>query len=222
MIVSHKYRFIYIQNRKVAGSSVKACLAQFCGDRDVVTAKDDRDARHIGGVWNPVVDMLYGRKPGRVLADLRNRRKFYGHIPARLVRSRLPKQEWDTYLKFCIERNPWDKTLSYYHMKTSRRDRSASFDTWIRTAELVSDFERYTDRHGNLLVDQVLRYENLTDDLGQLCKRLGIPFSGELDVEINSGFRTDRRCYRDVYTDAQRRIVEQVYAREIHQFGYQF
>ena len=37
MIISHKYRFIFVKTRKTAGTSVEAYLSQHCGDSDVLT-----------------------------------------------------------------------------------------------------------------------------------------------------------------------------------------
>jgi len=33
-------------------------------------------------------------------------RKFYNHMPAKLVRERIPEDTWTSYYKFSIERNP--------------------------------------------------------------------------------------------------------------------
>ena len=37
MIISHKYRFIFVKTRKTAGTCVEAYLSQHCGDSDVLT-----------------------------------------------------------------------------------------------------------------------------------------------------------------------------------------
>ena len=37
MILSYKYKFIFIKGRKVAGTSVEYLLAQFCGNNDIIT-----------------------------------------------------------------------------------------------------------------------------------------------------------------------------------------
>ena len=98
-----------------------------------------------------------------------------------------------------------------------------SFDQFLScNHNLCSDFDRYCGRDGKILVDRVLRYENLLSDLSEVCEKLRIPFDGDLGFKINSQFRTDRRCYRDVYTDSQRRVVETIYKREIDLLGYEF
>jgi hypothetical protein len=223
MIISHKHKFIFIQNRKVAGSSVKAYLARHCGPDDIVTPTiDNRQGRNIMGLWNPLPDILYGKKFRRVILNLATRRKFYGHMPASMVRSRAPRSVWDTYFKFCIERNPWDKTLSHYYMKSSRPDRQMTLDHYLEQWTLCSDYNRYTDRDGNILVDRVIRYERLIEELGEVLVKLGIPFEGSLGANVNAQFRSDSRDYREQFSAEQKEIVEKAFANEIRMFGYRF
>jgi hypothetical protein len=223
VIISHKHKFIFIQNRKVAGSSVKAYLARHCGPADIVTPTiDNRQGQNITGLWNPLPDILYGIKFRRVFLNLATRRKFYGHMPASMVRSRAPRSVWDNYFKFCIERNPWDKTLSHYYMKSSRPDRQITLDKYLKQWTLCSDYNRYTDRDGSLLVDRVIRYERLTEELGEVLAKLGIPFEGSLGVNVNAQFRSDSRDYREQFSAEQKAIVERAFANEIRLLGYRF
>ena len=37
MIISHKYKFIFIKTRKTAGTSMEIYLSQYCDDNDIVT-----------------------------------------------------------------------------------------------------------------------------------------------------------------------------------------
>jgi hypothetical protein len=41
MIISHKYKFIFIKNRKVAGSSVEKYINPYLGDSDIITKFSD-------------------------------------------------------------------------------------------------------------------------------------------------------------------------------------
>ena len=71
-------------------------------------------------------------------------------------------------------------------------------------------------------MDRVLRYENLLAELSEVFSQLRIPFDGKLGVKAKSEYRTDRRPYQQVFNEAQRRIVENAFAKEIELHGYSF
>jgi len=43
MIVSHKYKYIFLKTNKTAGTSVEIALSSYCGDEDIIAgiAKED-------------------------------------------------------------------------------------------------------------------------------------------------------------------------------------
>jgi hypothetical protein len=144
-------------------------------------------------------------------------------MPAAEIRDRVGPTVWRSYFKFCVERNPWDKTLSYYHMMNARQGGELTLERFLAGNDFPLNHPKYTDpRDGRIIVDRVLRYERLTDDLTGLFRDLGIPFRGSLGVNAKSEFRTDRRPYRDAYTATQAERVRQVFAQEMHLHGYTF
>ena len=143
-------------------------------------------------------------------------------MPASLVRQRIAKMIWNSYFKFAVERNPWDKTLSHYHMLNDRAGGGISFDEYIERRDFCINFPKYTDSNGHELVDKVVKYESLTQELGDIFQRLGIPFDGQLGVTAKSEHRKDRRPYQDVYTNKQRSMIESVFAKEIEMHNYIF
>ena len=153
----------------------------------------------------------------------RNYEGFHNHISASLVKERVPAELWRTYFKFCVERNPWDKVLSHYHMQVARADQPISLDQYLARGKLPVNYPRYTDSSGNeVIVDRVLRYEDLNTQLNEVFSRLKIPFNGTLDVRAKSEYRTDRTPHQSVFNERQRRIVEQAFAKEIELHGYCF
>lgn len=201
MVISHRHRFIFIKTYKTAGTSIEVFLSQRCGPHDVLT---------------PILPPVAPHAP-------RNHEGFYNHIPASEVQAKIPREVWDGYFKFCVERNPWDKTLSHYHMMNYRSGGVLTFDEYLATADLPVSYRLYTDPAGSrIIVDRVLRYENLLPDLGAVFGRLGIPFAGSLEANAKGEYRTDRRPYHEVYTEAQRRRVEEAFAWEIRTHGYRF
>ena len=144
-------------------------------------------------------------------------------MPAREVKQRVPADIWNGYFKFCVERNPWDKVLSHYYMHAAREGGSLSLEEYLARGRLPINYFRYTDRSGrNVIVDRIVRYENLFAELAEVFAQLHIPFDGTIGVTAKSEYRADRRPYREVFTDQQRRIVDNAFAREIELHRYQF
>jgi hypothetical protein len=229
MILSHKYKFIFIKTAKTAGTSIEVFLSNHCGSTDVLTPieppVEGHQPRNYLGLINPVPEIL--ERPGRMFAALRHsiasREKFYRHMPAFEVQNRVRRGVWNSYFKFCVERNPWDKVLSHYHMHAARQGGALSLDEYLARGGFPINYFRYTDRSGtSVLVDRVLRYENLTAELSEVFAALHIPFDGTLGVLAKSGYRTDRRPYQHVFNDDQRQIVEKAFAKEIELHGYRF
>lgn len=228
MIISHKYKFIFIKTRKTAGTSMEIFFSQCCGDEDIVTPiwphVDPHCPRNFRGLWNPVPEIVAskGATIGSSVKSLLKAQRFHHHIPARLVKHRTSDEIWSSYFKFCVERNPWDKTLSHFYMIKDKRGGSLSLDDYIREAEFCVNLPKYTDTSGNVLVDKVLRYEYLMEDLGGVLRNLGVPFDGSLGVHAKSNHRRNKEHYRDVLSTAQSNVVRNAFAKEIELHGYDY
>jgi hypothetical protein len=223
MIVSHRHRFIFIKTAKTAGSSVERALKPFCGPDDVFTgagplsesANVKRGLRSLG---------LY--VPGEIRRRFPQISGFYAHMPARQVRSLVGPEVWNTYFKFSIERNPWDRQVSLFHYRHIDRERG-EFESYLTSPfsrlfhnVRIDNWEMYTIG-GEIAVDHVLRYENIASEFTALCVRLGVGDDVALP-EVNVRRPKERGVYRHYYTDRTREIVARWYRNEIAAFDYQF
>src|SRR5438132_5407591 len=164
MIISHKHKFIFIKTVKTAGTSLEVFLSQHCGPDDVLTLFDPpiegHQPRNYNGSGDHISEILripFGpRYVWRCL--LARRERFYNHMPAWLIRLRIPPTVWNSYFKFCVERNPWDKVLSHYHMHAYRLGGALSLEQYFARAKFPINYPRYTDlgirKKGHFRIDR--------------------------------------------------------------------
>ena len=226
MIISHKYKFIFLKTTKTAGTSVEIALSKFCGVDDIITAisPEDEKTRSDLGYPGPQNHFKYGPRDWiNILRRKKRRKLFYNHITAEKVTERIKPDIWDSYYKFCFERNPWDRAISTYYWlyKTEPRPTITEF---IKSDALLSlkrrGFDLYT-LGGEIAVDKVCRFEAISDELEEIRKRLGIPEKLELP-HAKSKFRKDKRSYRDILGEEEKDIIAELFHDEIDLLGYEF
>lgn len=225
MIISHKYKFIFIKTAKTAGTSIETFLSPLCGKNDVFTQiipigieEMNHKARNYSAYFNPLpeIRLTFPNFKKYTIKQFLLKKKFYHHIPAFLIRCRIQKDIWNSYYKFCVERNPWDKALSHYHYIRHRsKFCGLSSDEYLKKGLSCINYPRYTEFGGpnTIIVDRIIKYENLTDEFSEVFDYLGIPFDGSFGIRAKSNYRTDRRPYHEVLNHNQ--IIKDTYRQEI-------
>jgi hypothetical protein len=202
MIVSHKYKFIFLKTRKTAGSSIQKVLLNFLGDSDIVLT-DGRDGHQ--------------RKNATTLLE--------PHAGWMEISTHYP-DEWENYYKFTVERNSWDKAVSSYFFYKSIKPKKVKrgFDYFVLNGkhQMVNDWPRYADQSDNIVVDAILKYENLYDDFLELTKTLQIPYNNELE---NTFVKSEHRLikdYKNMYNDETQQKIADIFKKPIDYFDYVF
>jgi hypothetical protein len=229
MIVSHQHRLIFVKTLKTAGTSIEMALAQHCGPDDIVTpifpAVDGHKSQNWQGTFFPFREVHSFADLRKNIREALRKHRIYNHIPARFARARLPRGIWDQYLKVCVERNPWDKTLSHFHMFRNAKwhrhyNPDLTLNGYLAQGIFCHNAPFYCDAGGEIIVDRVLRYDKLNQDLRDLFDEIGIPFDGL--PHAKSGIRKDRRSYHDVLDKTQMRVIEKAFEREIGFHGWEY
>ncbi len=216
LIVSHEHRFIFLKTRKTAGTSVEIALSRVCGPDDIISpiAKADEELRA----------SLGGRGPQNYESPPLPR-PVGAHLPARGAKRVVGKEVWRNYTKISIERNPWDAVVSLYHWHYRDTPEPPSFATFLegpRMPSLARANARGYRIGGRVVVDELMRFERLTDDLGAIWERLSLPGAPDLP-RAKGGTRPKRAShYADLYTPEQAALVGEAFADLIALQGYEF
>jgi hypothetical protein len=232
VILSHKHKFIYLKTMKTASSSMEIGLSRILGPDDVITpTRDDLDSQRSQGMGGqnyrldhpdvprqPLLRRLLGRPERTNHPSI----GFHEHIGAEQVRRYVGQDVWSSYYKFTFERNPWDRQISYYFYKTRHKARRPDFERFLRRKSKVyiPNFEIYAI-DGEIAVDFVGRYENLSEDFNKAIKAIGMKEEILLPMS-NVAPGKDDRNYRQYYNEHTRDTIAEWYAREISAFGYKF
>lgn len=231
MIVCHKYKFIFLKTSKTAGSSVEMALSRFCGPDDIITPlSEEEDALRVeqGGVapqnYRERTLRFTPSQLWKFISRGKYFRRFYNHIPARKVKRRIGKDIWDSYYKFCVVRNPWDRVISQYYWRLRNDTKVMSIDEFLDSRHVGSLIRKgigvYTI-DGKVVVDRICRYENLTEDLEEVRVKLGLPEPISLP-RAKSMFRKDKRHYSEVFSKEQKERVREIFSDEIKLLGYEY
>ena len=211
MLISKKYKFIFIHIPKVAGQSVTRALAPFGTGR-----------------WQGKVNLLLSSRLAIPQSSMNRLHLYHPHITAEELSNLLGKNEFNSYFSFAVVRNPWEWLVSVYNY-TLKNPRNGShqfikslggFDQylqWLSNHE-VDFFQKKFIFHqnGEQLVDYIARYEKLDEDFQQICSKLNL--TAELP-HLNL-YRT--QDYRDYYDHSNRELVHQIFKDDIETFGYNF
>ena len=195
MILSHTWRFIFIKTSKTAGTSTEIALASVCGIDDIVTPINNPEG--------------YPHTPRNYEGG------YHNHMPASEILELCGAETFNSYYKFCTERNPLDKVISQYYWQCYYLNTQLDFNQYLHSHLLPCDWHKYT-LNGKLCVDRVMRYETLASDFAEVLQTLGMPPLDIASIKAKSGFRRGNiRLKRK-----EKQHVRRAFVREALAFGY--
>jgi hypothetical protein len=207
MLISRKNKFIFIHIYKNAGTSITKALQPFTVSKlQYIT---ELSLKRVGLItslsWQP----------------------YAGHISASNIIKQIGKEEFEEYFSFAIVRNPWDWQVSLYkYMLKNKKHHQhqyilslKDFDEYIKWRcknEIRLQKKFICDRHDNILVDFVGRFENLENDFQYICSSIGVSTRlPKLNV-------SNKKNYRKFYTKELKELVRVAFQADIDYFGYDF
>lgn len=206
MLISRKYRFIFIHVYKNAGSSITRALKPFAQSK---WQKRAHSFFKVFGVSH------FDASP------------YPSHISAAELKSKMKRKYFDTYFKFGIVRNPWDWQVSLYTYVLNKKrhplhDTVKSFNSfdeyleWRYTKPVTYQKNFLFSEENEQLVDFIGKFEKLSDDFNKICSRIGI--SATLSRRNVSRIRP----YKEYYNKKTIELVREKFEPDIKLFNYDF
>ena len=161
---------------------------------------------------------------------------------AEAIRDTVSSEIWNSYYKFAVVRNPWDRMVSVFWFRLAQRKGPTTHAARILTQlgmpvtrimfhEMVRRRNAKPVRHDYVnmimdasseipLVDDVLRYEDLNNEIERVRKKLGLPV---IKIpRLKGQYRKDRRPYTEYYNRITKERVAEADRAIIKNYGYAF
>ena len=208
-------------------------LSQFCGDGDLITNLNQSEIEYgksLGyqvprglltkyeaiklSFWKMIINLQSDPKLKKSSG-----KKIKKNLSAYLAKQYLGEKTWNTYFKFCFERNPFDKAVSLYFWHTRKFEKRPEINEFIQKMprSKLSNWDLYTIKN-NIAVDFVGKYENLQQDLSKITTLIGIP--DQKLPQAKNYTRTNHQHYSELLDESARAYIEKMCAHEIEMFKY--
>lgn len=214
MIISHGRSYVFVHIPKTGGTSMALALEDRAMKDDIMLG-----------------DTPKALKRRRRLKEVHTRGRLWKHATLADIDGLLSADTLKDMFTFTLVRNPWDRTVSYYHwLRDQGFDHPAvhlaktmAFDAFLREASIQASLrswpaKRYmTDAQGVERASLYIRLEHVEADAAPLFAHLGFALSLE---QANPSTRA--ADYRDYYTPTLRAVVADCCAEDITRFDYKF
>jgi len=237
MIISFKYKFIFIKNYKTAGSSIETYLYDFLNSKDIIAHTNDNNGINFRGDFDQT-SLLENFSKSYATKCIERKWLFFAHMPLWLVKERIELLSeklkidiFNEFFKFGIIRNPYDLVVSDYLWNNNKENHlrnNHNFEEIINEIEnnkfstfRLFNINRLSSKDSkDLLCDSVLSFENLNEDLDKTFKLLKIPFDGKLKI-FKKKFKKNKH-FTEYYSNKSKKIIEKFFEKEINYFNYTF
>lgn len=227
MLISHRYRFIYTKTAKTAGTSVESFFERFCmpdGEWEQQHAREE----YVSPAG--IIGYRGQNKPEGVT--------WWNHMSAASIRELIGTEIWDSYFKFCVVRNPFEKSISGFahlgkdhqtmqdigndkKLTQNMNEEQLRFYSYLKTGKGSRDSDKFLI-NGKFCLNDVIRYESLESDIKRICHILQLPYQKEYLPMFKKGFRKQSDTVEKLYTEESKKLVEQTFDYELKHFGYSY
>jgi Sulfotransferase family len=219
VLLSHRHHFIYTKTLKTAGTSVEIYFEDAC-----LPSADTVIRGHQTGETITSAGVIGYRGADHAGCT------WYNHMPARAIRDLVGPDTWNSYYKFCVVRDPFDKLVSLWWFNNVREGRRYENEDF---AQIRTDFLAWCAGHlqhaidrdkylidGVVSMDHFIRYESLLDGVEHVCRQVGYPFHPEALGRFKAESRLRAQPCGEYYDAPAITAMETAFHWELDYFGY--
>lgn len=160
----------------------------------------------------------------------RNKENLFGdglqHLDARVIRRKTGRKRYDSYYKFSIVRNPYDRLVSHFAWLQGKWHQQIElkpqlFHKFInenskRKGETLLPLSQcqYIIKKGDVLVNDIFYFEHLEEGFAKLNKQF------HLNKSLEHRMQSYHSIYQNYYTTEIQEFVYQYYKNDFLTFGY--
>ncbi len=206
-MISHEHKAIFVHIPKTAGSSIEVAL-------NATEQTNEGTIDEATGKFNPVTT---GKEK---------------HYNARECRRHYGRRIWNSYYKFTVVRNPWEKAHSWWWNKKEISGRiKLPFREFLLESLITSEklprslrpqVSWITSKNGKIEMDFICRFENIEHDFRKVCRQINAPVKELPRILVENRKPPSRKHYTEEYDTELIRLIATVYAEDIALFGYTF
>lgn len=202
-MISLKHKFIFIHVPKTGGTSVSHAIGSYSEDKIAFTDCPGNllsDNGHQGIVANnPMFKHV-------------SHVNYYVHASVEDLYQVLGNDIFSFYL-FAVVRNPYDRVISH----TSFVNGINSIPLRLQNFSMPKPQLDYLKLGNEIIVKNIIRFENLQSDFNNVCRDLGLRKTTLLHKK-----KSKEAGHRRYYTTSTKEMISRMYQEEIEYFGYEF
>lgn len=211
MIISHKYKFIFIKTWETGGANFEIFMRPYLGIKDSITqieVLNKHDREHNMQCSN---------------IDISEHVTSYQLKKSAIHHNLISEEQWNTYYKFAFIRNPWELMVSKYYLMASCPEKYSSwnirsmppFNIWVKKhinlCPQWNSIRKNQYLYGAAGVDEVFKYEELYESITTILTKFKIASSYNRPARV--GLRT--KNISDIYSEKSIKKIEKMCSRII-------
>jgi hypothetical protein len=202
-MISFKHKFIFIHIPKTGGTSVTHALQDFTEDKITFTTSPYNILNEDGRQGFTIHNSVYRNFEN---PDL------YMHASIEDLYNQMGSDIFSFYL-FTVVRNPFDRAIS----QTSFVNGVTTVPIPLQNFSMPKPQLDYLKLNGKIIVNNVIRFENLQLDFDKICKDIGLP-----NLTLNHKRKSKEPGYKQYYANTTKEMIARMYQDELDYLGYSF